>query len=427
MAIPENDVQPGGTGDASRSVFGPLRRPRLRRMVGAQFLAELGDGISLVALPLYVWARTGSEVWTSLTFAVELSLGVVFSVVGGVLADAFDRQRVLLVSYVVRGLLLVGAFAVDPLLAAVALGVSARAFAMVDNPSFDALTPSQADGDLQQVVALRRLIQAVSITIGPGVGALAVWLIGPRPSLLLNAVAFVLSFAILATVRGLDTDYQDRRAALERVPVGDAVRDLITGMAVTLRTPGVRRLMPYTTLVMATVGTLMASAVVFYERELDAADYWYGLAIAGYGIGSALGLAIAGSRNLPWPLPRIILVATPFYAIACAIGGAVQWPAVLAVSWFIWGLLLGPEFVVSETFFVSRIAASERGRAFAGLGVANSLGMAAGSLVAAPLLSAFDARSVILGTGVVVLSAVLIWIRPAREGERWPGTEPLPL
>lgn len=395
-------------------------------MVGAQFLAELGDGISLVALPLYVWARTGSEVWTSLTFAVELSLGVLFSVVGGVLADAFDRQRVLLASYVVRGALLVGAFAVEPLLAAVVLGVSARAFAMVDNPSFDALIPGQAQGDLQQVVALRRLVQAVSITIGPGVGALAVWLIGPRPSLLLNAATFVLSFVVLVGVPGLDRGYVERRRALEGMPLGAAGRDLVAGMAVTLRTPGVRRLMPYTTLVMATVGTLMASAVVFYERELDAADYWYGLAIAGYGIGSALGLAIAGSRPLPWPLPRIIVVATPCYAIACAIGGVVSWPAVLAVSWFIWGLLLGPEFVVSETFFVSRIAPSERGRAFAGLGVANSLGMAAGSLFAAPLLTAFDARSVILGTGVVVLSAIVIWVRPALEGDRWPGTEPLP-
>lgn len=414
--------EPADPTNTSGSIFGPLRRPRLRRMVIAQFIAELGDGISLVAMPLYVWARTGSEVWTSLTFAAELGLGVLFSVVGGVLADAFDRQRVLLISYLIRAALLTGAFVVDPLLAAVALGVSARALAMVDNPSFDALIPSQAEGDLQQVVALRRLIQAVSITIGPGVGALAVWLIGARPSLLLNAVAFVLAFAILINVRGLDTDFADRRRAREGASVRQALGDLMGGMAVTLRTPGVRRLMPYTTLVMATVGTLMASAVVFYERELEAPEYWYGLAISGYGVGSAVGLGVAGSRNLSWPLPRIIVAATPLYAVACAIGGAVEWPAVLAVSWFIWGLLLGPEFVASETFFLSRIAEHQRGRAFAGLGVANSLGMAVGSVAAAPLLSAFNARWVILGTGVVVLSAVLIWIRPAIEGDRWPRT-----
>ncbi len=389
-------------------------------MFGAQFLAELGDGVSLVALPLYVWDRTGSEVWTSLTFAVELGLGVVLSVVGGVLADAFDRRRVLLVSYLVRASLLVGAFAVDPLLGAVALGVSARALGMADNPSFDALVPSQAEGDLQQIVALRRLVQAVSITIGPGVGGLAVWLIGPRTSLLLNAVTFVVAFSILVGVRELDVDYADRRDARRGAPVGAAVSELLAGMAVTLRTPGVRRLMPYNVMIMAQVGLLMAAAVVFYERELEAADYWFGVAVAGYGIGSALGLGVAGSRDISWPLPRIIIVATPFYAVACAIGAAVEQPAVLAVSWFLWGVLLGPEFVVTETFFVTSITERERGRAFAGLGVANSSGMALGSLAAAPLLDSFSSRGVILGTGGAVLLGVLFWLRPAVEGAAWP-------
>lgn len=401
-------------------MFGPLGRPRLRRMFGAQFLAELGDGISLVALPLYVWDRTGSEVWTSLTFAVELGLGVVLSVVGGVLADAFDRRRVLLVSYLIRSSLLVGAFAVDPLLGAVALGVWARALGMADNPSFDALVPAQAAGDLQQVVALRRLVQAVSITIGPGVGGLAVWLIGPRASLLLNAGTFVVAFAVLVGVRNLDLDYEQRRAARSGVALGAAVRELLAGMAVTLRTPGVRRLMPYNVMIMAQVGLLMAAAVVFYERELDAADYWYGLAVAGYGIGSAVGLGVAGSRHIPWALPRIIVVATPFYAVACAIGAAVEQPAVLAVSWLLWGLLLGPEFVKTETFFVGSVAERERGRAFAGLGVANSLGMAVGSLAAAPLLDAFSSRVVILGTGVAVLVGLAFWVGPALQGHAWP-------
>ena len=414
--------------ESGRSVFGPLRRPRLRRIVSAQFLAELGDGVSLVALPLYVWARTGSEVWTSLTFAAELGLGVVFAVLGGVLADGFDRQRVLLISYLVRCTLLVLAFAVDPLLLAVAFGVSARALGMADNPSFDALIPGHAEGDLQQVVALRRMIQAVSITIGPAIGALAVWLIGARSALLLNSATFVIAFALLVGVRNADSDFATRRAQIgdqiSGLSLRQAVQDLFSGMALVAKTPGVRRLLPYTTVVMGTVGVLMAAAVVFYERDLDAADFWYGLAIAAYGIGSAVGLAMAGSMQLRFPLPRIIVMATPFYAVACAIGAAVASPAVLAISWFLWGVLLGPELVTSETFFLSRVAEQHRGRAFASLNVANSLGMAIGSLLAAPLLAGYSARMVILGTGVVVLAAGLFWVRPAIQGDRWPGTVP---
>ncbi|MEM9133806.1 MAG: MFS transporter [Actinomycetota bacterium] len=430
MSEPGQDVDPDQTTEepdaSSGSVFGPLRRSRLRRIVGAQFLAEMGDGVSLVALPLYVWARTGSEVWTSLTFAAELGAGVVLAVVGGVLADAFDRQKVLLVSYLVRATLLTLAFAIDPLLIAVAFGVSARALGMADNPSFDALIPGHAKGDLQQVVALRRLVQAVSITIGPGIGALAVWLVGPRLALLGNVIAFLLAFVLLVGVRNADTDAAERLARLGSLPLRETVGDLLRGIAVVGRTPGVRRLLPYLALVMGTVGTLMASAVVFYERDLEAADYWYGLAIGAYGVGSAVGLGLAGSLTIRLPLPRIIVMATPFYAVACAIGAASSWPAVLAVSWLLWGILLGPELVATETFFLSRIPQEQRGRAFAGLNVATSLGMAIGSLVAAPVLNLFGAQWVILGTGVVVFTGIVFWIGPALQGAGWPGTEPVP-
>jgi hypothetical protein len=41
-----------------------------------------------------------------------------------------------------------------------------------------AMVPSHAEDDLQQVLALRRIVQAASITIGPGLGGLAVAFIG---------------------------------------------------------------------------------------------------------------------------------------------------------------------------------------------------------------------------------------------------------
>ncbi len=407
------------------SIIGPLRRKEFRRLVGAQFIAEVGDGITLVALPLYVYARTESELLTSLTFAAELGLGIFLALLGGVFADMFHRQKVLLVSYVIRAILLGLAFVVDPLFLVIGLGVSARALGQGDNPSFDALIPSMADGDLQEVVAIRRLIQAVSMTIGPAVGALAVLLVGPRSSLALNAAAFVVAFGILITVRGLDTDHQQRKASRQGVALGAVARDLFRGMAVVTRTPGIRRMLPYQMLTMATVGLLMASAVVFYERDLDAADYWYGIAIGAFGFGNAIGLGIAGSRAITMPLPRIALIGAPVYAVCCAIGGALTEPWVLALSWLLWGMVLGPEFVRSETFFVSRITKDQHGRAFAGLGVASTIGMTIGFAISGPLLESFHSRWVILGTGFVTLALGLFWIGPARQGHDWPGTKPI--
>ena len=95
-------------------------------MVSAQLCSELGDGITTVALPLYVYARTESPLATSLTLMAELLAGVVLGVVGGVLADGFDRQRAPVASYAGRAAVLVLAWAAGPLWLAVLFGVLAR-------------------------------------------------------------------------------------------------------------------------------------------------------------------------------------------------------------------------------------------------------------------------------------------------------------
>lgn len=409
------------------SILTPLRRPRFRRMIAAQFVAETGDGITLVALPLYVFARTDSALLTSLTFAAEMALGILLGFLGGMAADAFDRQRVLLTSYLVRGGLLVAAFAVGPLWLAVTFGVLARALGQLDNPSFDALVPGQAEDDLQQVLAVRRFVQAVSITIGPAVGAFAVSLIGPRSALLLNAALFAVSWLILVGVHQLDADHADRVASREGLSVSEAARELTGGMAIAIRLPGVRRLVLYWSIVMATVAVVMAAAVVWFERELAVDEIWYGLAISAYGIGAAIGAAWAGGRSFSWPLPRVLLVASPVYAVFCGFGVLFEVPWLLPIGWLCWGIALGPEMVLGELFFVRRVPEESLGRAFAGVGVANTIGMAVGYTIAGPALELWGARAVVLGVAAfILLMGVLMWLRPALQGAAWPERELAP-
>ncbi|MEM9201942.1 MAG: MFS transporter [Actinomycetota bacterium] len=418
-----NTDTPTSPDDGNVSVLAPLRRTRIRRIVGAQFLAETGDGISLVALPLYVWERTGSEVATSLTFAAEMGFGAIGAIVGGVLADALDRQRVLLVSYLTRAVLLIAAFVVDPLLAAVSFGVIARAGGQADNPSFDAVIPAQANGDLQQLLALRRLIQGVSISIGPAVGALIVAVIGPRAGLAANACTFVVAFLLMRSVRNLDVDIDERRAAQAGQSMSDVVADVVRGARSILAAPGLSRIVFYFALVMAAVGIVQAGALVWFERDLEVGGYWYGLAIAGYGLGSILGLLWAGQRTFHWPLPRILLAAAPIYAAACGVSAVIEQPWMLPIGWLLWGAALGPEIVVSELFLVGSVPESGRGRAYATMGLAITVGAAVGFAASGPLLEAFTARSVIISTAGLVLATGLLWLRPALQNEpHWKPT-----
>src|SRR4051794_8248363 len=77
-------------GPPSRSSF---TRGRQTRLLTAHLLAEAGDGITAVALPLLVLAGTGSVTDTALVFIVSALPTLLFGLHAGVVADRFDRKR----------------------------------------------------------------------------------------------------------------------------------------------------------------------------------------------------------------------------------------------------------------------------------------------------------------------------------------------
>jgi MFS family permease len=79
----------------------PLRRSvPFRWLWSGDVFVTLGRQIPLVAIPLQVYALTGSSLWVGLVSLVQVVPLIVGSLVGGVVVDAFDRRRVLLVTQV---------------------------------------------------------------------------------------------------------------------------------------------------------------------------------------------------------------------------------------------------------------------------------------------------------------------------------------
>lgn len=406
-------------------VFTPLRRRQFRRMVIAQFFSELGDGIVTVALPLYVYSRTESALVTSLTFSIQLLAGAVLGVVGGVLADGFDRQRILVMSYGGRCVLLGAAFLADPLWLTVACGALARAAGQLDNPAFDAMVPEHADDDLQQVLALRRFVQGVSLTVGPAVGAITVELIDPRGALLTPCVAFLTAMAVLITVSDLDRSLATRRIHNAHASLGRRLASMREGLTVLVDTPVVRRLMLYSAASMVVIAIAMASAIVWFEEELGVAGSWYGLSIAAYGIGSTIGLAWAGGRTFHRPLSVLLVIAAPVYA-ACNLLGVVAFEAwLLPLSWLLWGIAYGPEYVLGEVLVVRAVPEVLRGRAFAAVAVILLVSSAVGYGIAGVMLEWIGPRATTAWMSVALLGLGLMWVVPA-AGARQTGARLAP-
>src|SRR6185437_1135088 len=93
---------------AGRAVNLLLSRPGFRRLWTSGAVSETGDWLLLIALPVYVPTLT-----TSTVFLLELAGALAASPLAGVLADRWDRRRLLIGASLTQAALLLPLLAVD--------------------------------------------------------------------------------------------------------------------------------------------------------------------------------------------------------------------------------------------------------------------------------------------------------------------------
>ncbi len=138
---------------------------------------------------------------------------VFFSLVSGVVADAFDRRRLMMatniasaaVAVALAALTLRGLTVVWPLYALAAVGAAVSAF---DLPARQALVPTLVPRQhLPNAIALGSIMLQLASVIGPSVGGLLIAAEGVASAYIVNAISF--GFVILALL-------------MMRVPTGEA-------------------------------------------------------------------------------------------------------------------------------------------------------------------------------------------------------------
>ncbi|MFE5675544.1 MFS transporter, partial [Streptomyces erythrochromogenes] len=90
-----------------------MANPDFRRLWTAGFVSETGDWIFMIAMPVFVYQLTGSVTATATNFILELLPGLLLSPVAGVLADRWDRRRLMIGVSLLQVLVLLPLLAVD--------------------------------------------------------------------------------------------------------------------------------------------------------------------------------------------------------------------------------------------------------------------------------------------------------------------------
>ena len=180
-----------------------LRRRDFSLLWLSGLVSVAGDWVLMIALPYYVYVTTGSTLATAGMTAAELAPAILLSSFTGVLADRWDRKRILVVAnllqaLVVASLLLVSEGWLWVVYVVAALQSTAAAFSQ---PAESALLPTLVPvEELVQANALNTLNNRLGRFIGVPLGAALLSWWGLDAVVVVDAVTFLLAAALIAPI-----------------------------------------------------------------------------------------------------------------------------------------------------------------------------------------------------------------------------------
>lgn len=197
------------------------------------FASNIGTWMQNVVLGALAYSLTKSAIFVGIMTAAQLGPLLLFSVVGGMLADAFDRKKVLLILSVQQAVF-------SLVLAAVTLPHSPNKALMVGvvfcigvgnalyAPIFSAVVPILVPRrDISGAISLNSVQMNASRVIGPAIGTTIYVSFGPSWVFVLNAVSFLAVIWTLLRVTLPDpvaTGRQGLHRLLEGLTVAREVR-----------------------------------------------------------------------------------------------------------------------------------------------------------------------------------------------------------
>jgi MFS family permease len=205
----------------------PLREvPGYRWLFAGILFVQAGRQLTIVAVPIQVFQLTGSTLAVGLLGVAQLVPLLLVSVVGGALADAVDRRRLLLVSQLVLAGTAAGlvwnSLSDSPalwlifLLSAINAGVSG-----IDSPARHAIVPGLVGLRLiPSAMALNQTLTNVAKAVFPAFGGLLIATVGLPFCYGVEAVTFLIATALIRRIPDVPIEGGGRKLEVSSIVEG---------------------------------------------------------------------------------------------------------------------------------------------------------------------------------------------------------------
>jgi CRP-like cAMP-binding protein/predicted MFS family arabinose efflux permease len=366
----------------------------------------MGDWAYNVALMVYVYQRTHSAAWVSGAILGRMIPRLVSSMYAGVIAERFERTRVMIAADLIRAGIMTGLTVVvathGPALLAIALAGCLAATASVYDPATAAMLPQLlGEEDLAAGNALTETINNVAIIAGPAVGAIVLALGSGAIVMGLDAVTFLVSAFLVSrvTARSTPTDVaQD----------GGVVRQMMVGVNAVVRSSTASLLVGFSVVTTMLYG-LDAVLFIFVSKDkLGTGAEGYGYLLVALGVGGVLAAMVVNRLAAMPRLSLVLSVGMIVFAAPNALLVVVHQPTVAFIIEVIRGAGTLIVDVLAMTALQRSLAPDMVARVFGAFWALVLSGLCVGTLITPFLLNGVGLNTTLLLDGLVVPAAVVL-------------------
>ncbi len=380
-------------------IFKAFSYPNYRLLWFGAFTSSIGTWMQQIAQSWLVFDMSKSAFMLGLdAFLGQLPI-ILFSLVGGVIADRMDRRRLLLLSQYVQMasaftltiLISTGVIRVWHILALSFVVGTAQAFG---GPAYQALVPSLVSKeDLPNAIALNSIQFNLARVIGPVLGGIALTQYGASWCFGLNGLSFV---AVVFSLLLLKTDFRPSRATVS------ILTSMGEGFQFIRKQGAMQGLIAIAFCMTLFAFPMLTFFPVFAKDVFHGGPQVYTILLSTSGVGSVVGaLTVAALGNIK---NKGLLALGSLVALgACIAGFSLSRNLYLscALVFLNGGMLMVAFSMISS--LVQLITSNEmRGRVMSVYNVAFRGGMPVGSLTTGYLVGFFSAPMVITANGLLL-------------------------
>jgi MFS family permease len=396
------------------NTFNAFKSKNYRLYFIGQSVSLIGTWMQKTAVSWVVYSLTHSKFMLGVTLFATMFPSFVFSFIGGIVADRYNRYKLLLLTQVVSMiqavlltvLIFLNHYSVGAILAlSVLLGII-NAF---DVPARQSLVYEMVDDkkDLPNALALNSSMVNLSRLIGPGIAGIAIEKLGTDICFGLNALSFVAVIISLLLMK--------LPAYVSRPRTTNIMGELKEGLAYVRQTPEIAFILVMLALISLLVLPFTTLIPVYAKDIFQGTASTFGVIDSAIGLGAFSGAIFLASLRPGRNLRKILAINTFVFGAGLILFSHTTWYPLALVFVTIGAFGMMSQITISNTLIQTTVDPAMRGRVISLYAMAFFGMQPLGGLLIGFLSQHLGVENMVMTEGIIALLIGILHVRFIRQ------------